>query len=138
MSRPERTAVPREAARQFQAVGQAAAAPQDRGARRAETGAGEQDAAPRATGGGALPAAAVDASQRQPSAALGPRSFRRQPQPPDGTLEPVAQFHVERFQSLRAALGEGRVGLVHGQMPPAETRSNSAGVLAVSAMPTQK
>src|SRR5690606_6855981 len=27
---------------------------------------------------------------------------------------------VERFQSLRAALGEGRVGLVHGQMPPAE------------------
>ncbi len=26
----------------------------------------------------------------------------------------------ERFQSLRAALGEGRVGLVHGQMPPAE------------------
>ncbi|AWD20766.1 ATP-dependent DNA helicase RecG [Fuscovulum blasticum] len=27
---------------------------------------------------------------------------------------------VERFQHLRAALGEGRVGLVHGQMPPAE------------------
>jgi ATP-dependent DNA helicase RecG len=27
---------------------------------------------------------------------------------------------VERFQSLRAALGDGRVGLVHGQMPPAE------------------
>ena len=27
---------------------------------------------------------------------------------------------VERFQALRAALGEGRVGLVHGQMPPAE------------------
>ncbi|MFZ1469537.1 MAG: ATP-dependent DNA helicase RecG [Paracoccaceae bacterium] len=27
---------------------------------------------------------------------------------------------VERFQSLRAALGEGRVGLVHGQMPSAE------------------
>ncbi|WP_371153467.1 ATP-dependent DNA helicase RecG [Jannaschia sp. 2305UL9-9] len=26
----------------------------------------------------------------------------------------------ERFRSLRAALGEGRVGLVHGQMPPAE------------------
>jgi ATP-dependent DNA helicase RecG len=25
-----------------------------------------------------------------------------------------------RFQHLRAALGEGRVGLVHGQMPPAE------------------
>ncbi len=27
---------------------------------------------------------------------------------------------VERFQHLRAALGEGRVGLVHGQMPAAE------------------
>jgi ATP-dependent DNA helicase RecG len=27
---------------------------------------------------------------------------------------------TERFQHLRAALGEGRVGLVHGQMPPAE------------------
>ncbi|VDC31598.1 ATP-dependent DNA helicase RecG [Pseudogemmobacter humi] len=27
---------------------------------------------------------------------------------------------VERFGQLRAALGEGRVGLVHGQMPPAE------------------
>jgi len=27
---------------------------------------------------------------------------------------------VERFQTLRAALGEGRVGLVHGQMPAAE------------------
>jgi ATP-dependent DNA helicase RecG len=27
---------------------------------------------------------------------------------------------VERFQHLRAVLGEGRVGLVHGQMPPAE------------------
>jgi len=27
---------------------------------------------------------------------------------------------VERFQMLRAALGEGRVGLVHGQMPVAE------------------
>ena len=27
---------------------------------------------------------------------------------------------VERFQSLRAALGEGKVGLVHGQMPPAD------------------
>ncbi|WP_417524174.1 ATP-dependent DNA helicase RecG [Marinovum sp.] len=26
----------------------------------------------------------------------------------------------ERFKRLRAALGEGRVGLVHGQMPPAE------------------
>ncbi|WP_103761274.1 ATP-dependent DNA helicase RecG [Roseovarius confluentis] len=26
----------------------------------------------------------------------------------------------ERFKHLRAALGEGRVGLVHGQMPPAE------------------
>ncbi len=26
----------------------------------------------------------------------------------------------ERFRHLRAALGEGRVGLVHGQMPPAE------------------
>ncbi|RYH10331.1 ATP-dependent DNA helicase RecG [Tropicimonas sp. IMCC6043] len=26
----------------------------------------------------------------------------------------------ERFRALRAALGEGRVGLVHGQMPPAE------------------
>lgn len=26
----------------------------------------------------------------------------------------------ERFKSLRAALGEGRVGLVHGQMPPAD------------------
>ncbi|MGA0542960.1 ATP-dependent DNA helicase RecG [Neotabrizicola sp. VNH66] len=26
----------------------------------------------------------------------------------------------ERFKSLRAVLGEGRVGLVHGQMPPAE------------------
>ncbi len=26
----------------------------------------------------------------------------------------------ERFEMLRAALGEGRVGLVHGQMPPAE------------------
>ncbi len=26
----------------------------------------------------------------------------------------------ERFAALRAALGEGRVGLVHGQMPPAE------------------
>ncbi|MDQ7079159.1 MAG: helicase-related protein, partial [Paracoccaceae bacterium] len=26
----------------------------------------------------------------------------------------------ERFRSLRAALGEGMVGLVHGQMPPAE------------------
>ncbi|UWQ20286.1 ATP-dependent DNA helicase RecG [Jannaschia sp. W003] len=26
----------------------------------------------------------------------------------------------ERFRSLRAALGEGAVGLVHGQMPPAE------------------
>jgi ATP-dependent DNA helicase RecG len=27
---------------------------------------------------------------------------------------------TERFQQLRAALGEGHVGLVHGQMPPAE------------------
>ncbi len=27
---------------------------------------------------------------------------------------------TERFNALRAALGEGRVGLVHGQMPPAE------------------
>ncbi|MGR3491636.1 MAG: ATP-dependent DNA helicase RecG, partial [Shimia sp.] len=27
---------------------------------------------------------------------------------------------VERFKTLRAALGEGVVGLVHGQMPPAE------------------
>ncbi|WP_112309464.1 ATP-dependent DNA helicase RecG [Pseudogemmobacter bohemicus] len=27
---------------------------------------------------------------------------------------------TERFADLRAALGEGRVGLVHGQMPPAE------------------
>ena len=26
----------------------------------------------------------------------------------------------ERFRALRAALGEGRVGLVHGQMPPAQ------------------
>lgn len=26
----------------------------------------------------------------------------------------------ERFKTLRAALGDGRVGLVHGQMPPAE------------------
>ena len=26
----------------------------------------------------------------------------------------------ERFKSLRAALGEGKVGLVHGQMPPDE------------------
>ncbi|SLN42364.1 ATP-dependent DNA helicase RecG [Roseivivax jejudonensis] len=27
---------------------------------------------------------------------------------------------AQRFERLRAALGEGRVGLVHGQMPPAE------------------
>src|SRR5690606_12181909 len=26
----------------------------------------------------------------------------------------------ERFRHLRAALGEGRVGLIHGQMPPEE------------------
>ena len=37
---------------------------------------------------------------------------------------------VERFQSLRAALGEGKVGLVHGQMPPAEKDAAMAGFVA--------
>ena len=33
----------------------------------------------------------------------------------------------ERFRSLRAALGEGRVGLVHGQMPPEDKDAAMAG-----------
>ncbi|WP_126977248.1 ATP-dependent DNA helicase RecG [Frigidibacter oleivorans] len=37
---------------------------------------------------------------------------------------------TERFQALRAALGEGRVGLVHGQMPPAEKDAAMAGFVA--------
>ncbi|WP_395539614.1 ATP-dependent DNA helicase RecG [Neotabrizicola sp. sgz301269] len=37
---------------------------------------------------------------------------------------------TERFQHLRAALGEGRVGLVHGQMPPAEKDAAMARFLA--------
>ncbi len=35
-----------------------------------------------------------------------------------------------RFQHLRAALGEGRVGLVHGQMPPSEKDSAMARFVA--------
>ncbi|MEM8824277.1 MAG: helicase-related protein, partial [Pseudomonadota bacterium] len=36
----------------------------------------------------------------------------------------------ERFRSLRAALGEGAVGLVHGQMPPAEKDKAMADFIA--------
>ncbi|SFP48131.1 ATP-dependent DNA helicase RecG [Tranquillimonas alkanivorans] len=36
----------------------------------------------------------------------------------------------ERFKVLRAALGEGVVGLVHGQMPPAEKDANMARFVA--------
>lgn len=36
----------------------------------------------------------------------------------------------ERFRSLRAALGEGVVGLVHGQMPPAEKDAAMANFVA--------
>ena len=36
----------------------------------------------------------------------------------------------ERFKILRAALGEGRVGLVHGQMPPAEKDAAMADFVA--------
>ncbi|MGR3468903.1 MAG: ATP-dependent DNA helicase RecG, partial [Shimia sp.] len=37
---------------------------------------------------------------------------------------------VERFKHLRAALGEGTVGLVHGQMPPAEKDAAMADFVA--------
>ena len=37
---------------------------------------------------------------------------------------------AERFRSLRAALGEGVVGLVHGQMPPAEKDAAMADFVA--------
>jgi ATP-dependent DNA helicase RecG len=37
---------------------------------------------------------------------------------------------VARFESLRAALGEGVVGLVHGQMPPAEKDAAMAAFVA--------
>ena len=36
----------------------------------------------------------------------------------------------ERFKHLRAALGEGRVGLVHGQMPPAQKDAAMAAFVA--------
>ncbi|MBT26196.1 ATP-dependent DNA helicase RecG [Thalassobius sp. S69A] len=36
----------------------------------------------------------------------------------------------ERFKTLRAALGEGQVGLVHGQMPPAEKDAAMADFVA--------
>ncbi|WP_114967192.1 ATP-dependent DNA helicase RecG [Alkalilacustris brevis] len=36
----------------------------------------------------------------------------------------------ERFRHLRAALGEGRVGLVHGQMPPSEKDAAMAAFVA--------
>ena len=36
----------------------------------------------------------------------------------------------ERFKHLRAALGEGVVGLVHGQLPPAEKDAAMAGFVA--------